>query len=296
MNATLSEHSMDSPRDSDACRKQHFFPLVVSWLGSVAVSGTLTIVFVSIARLIGALAGIPQQAVFGPMLLLWMATSLAIGYFWEGHASRSLGVRRKDRRPQFWKRRLRLTSMAAELKFLRIAIAIAISLPLLSSIIQAAVPRIDRNISEIGHYALLLFGWLAFMLGGFTVWICGSSTYRESQQRSLRSSLRFHHRGVALRSFISEWDNTSRDIYRTCRLSRRVATAHRTVFLTTLACFSMAACLVAMIDASHFFSECLALGSVIAIGVLWPTPKRLVSWSAEVLDPFCADQDEYEVY
>lgn len=291
----LSEDSPNSERASNVC-KQQAFPLGVTWLGVVAFAGVITIVFVSTVRLIGALVGLPQNAVFGPMVLLWVVTAAAFGFFYEGHASRSLGIRRKDLRPLLWKRSMAWTSMAAQLKLLRIAIAVGLLLPILASLIHASVPRIDRDVPPIGYHLLFLFGWLAFMLGGFTVWISSVSSYRELQQDNLRTSLRFHHRGVALRSFISEWDNTSRDIYRTCRLSRRLAAAHRSIFLATVACFSMAGCLSALSDIQFYVGELLTIASVISIGLLWPTPSRLVNWSAEVLDPFCADQEEYEEY
>lgn len=296
MNSMLSEYSTNSERAPNGCRKQHLFPLGVTWLGVIASAGVITIVFVSTVRLTGALLGLSQNAVFGPMVMLWVVTAAALGFFYEGHASRSLGIRRKDRRPQFWKRAMAWTSMTAQLKLLRIAIAIGLLLPILASLIHASVPRIDREIPLIGNQLLFLFGWLAFMLGGFTVWISSVSAYRESQEEKIRASLRFHHRGVALRSFISEWDNTSRDIYRSCRLSRRLAAAHRTIFLTIVACFSMAGCLAALADTQFYVGELLTVGSAIAIAMLWPTPSRLVHWSAEVLDPYCADREEYEEY
>lgn len=285
---------------SDAQRQNHrthcVFAGIIAWLGSVAVAGVVTGVFIALVRLVGAILGFSQGSAFWPMLVLGVASTLAVSVFWNGYVQRSLGIRRIDRLPAKVKKILEMPSMEGELKMLRVAVIVSASLPCLVSLLSSLGPLLSTGLPEMGRAAAFSFGWVAMMLSGLTIWICGVSTFREVRAKFLRNSLRFHHRGVALRSFISEWDSPGREIYQSCRLSRRISRAHSAVFLTTIACFSLAGCLAGFVESSAHLGELMGLVSLAAILVMWPTPSRLVAWCGQVLDKFCGDREEYDIY
>lgn len=281
-------------------RRKHLhhclFAGIVSWLSTIAMAGIATTLFIILSRLAGAALGVRQAPVVEPMLVLWIVSTVALGIFWTGYCYRTLGVRAPDRVPVRWKNILDVASMKDELKLLRVAVIVLVALPFVSSMLHSLAPRINRDWTTIGYSPVFLFGWVAMMLSGLTIWVCSVPAFRELRAKYLLNSLRFHHRGVALRSFISEWDNPARPIYRSCRLSRHVSRAHTTIFISTAACFSFAGCLAGLLDATRYLGDLMSFGSMVAIASMWPTPKRLVNWSAETLDKFCDDREEYEFY
>ncbi|TWT92597.1 hypothetical protein [Neorhodopirellula pilleata] len=296
----LQESPVVPPRLDGLGRRRHLnhclFASIVSWLGATAMAGMATVLFIVLVRLFGATFEFPQAAVVEPMLVLWIAATGALGIFWTGYCHRTLGIRKRDRLPLRLRNLLDVPSMKDELELLRIAVIVFAVLPFVGSMLHSAVPRIDRDLPPIGYSPVFMFGWVAMMLSGLTVWVCSVPAFRELRAKYLLNSLRFHHRGVALRSFISEWDNPGRQIYRSCRLSRHVSRAHTSIFVSTIACFSFAGCLAGLLDSTRYLGDLMSLVSIAAIASMWPTPKRLVNWSAETLDKFCADREEYEFY
>ncbi|MFG0289537.1 MAG: hypothetical protein ACF8CQ_15260 [Rhodopirellula sp. JB044] len=209
---------------------------------------------------------------------------------------RSLGIRVQKRMPEKLSRWTDMASVADHLKTMRVTLSVAIALPAivilarqLSGTLTQPIPRPIDWLPTLG-IAIACFGVAVLIRGA------ASTLYRRTHAQSLKRSLRAHHRGVALRSFIAQWDNPAREIYRTCRLSNRLALVHRTLTVSVLGLLSAAGCVAALVSTDFYAGEILCGLSIAAIAWQWPTSHRLVTWSGLIIDPFCGERDEYEEF
>lgn len=212
--------------------------------------------------------------------------------------SRAFGVRVKQWFPIVTRRKLRLSDLATERRALRGCLIVLAAFPLQTSLAHSVMLRSTRGDSVSHLVPAWCFLSLAIVMMGVGVLVHFRlpKIYLKCRFDSLLNGLRHYHRGVALRSFIAEWDNASREIYTECRVSRRVGWAYRAGVLISAACFTAAGCLVARVELPWALDE---LGTVIAIASvfsLWPTADRMVRWSGLVLDPICGAPDEFEEY
>ncbi|MCM2372219.1 hypothetical protein [Aporhodopirellula aestuarii] len=228
-----------------------------------------------------------------PIVALSAVLAVASIHFVLPTGLRSLGMRIRLNMPHKLQRRVEMNSVADQLKFLRVVSIIAVALPL-TSLLLADRPS-DTNAQLIDWLPAIALAILCF-IGASIIRFAALPIYRRNREAFIKRSLREHHRGVALRSFIAQWDNPAREIYRTCRLSRRLSCVHRTFFVAMIGLFSAAGCLAALIQTPAFLGFGAVGIAVLAIAIQWPTSHRLVVWSGKMIDPFCADQDEYEVY
>ncbi len=275
----------------------YLFAALIVTFHVVAIAGAIAIPFTLLMYTIAKAIGMEASPNFQITLIVFAGLAGSLLILQRGHAMRTLGIRRMDLRPRLWKRRLRMPSIAHQLKLLYVAMGVCVALPVIALASHAYLAFGSNDSTAVKNSLPFLFGWLAFMLGGVTILTSAVSCLRDFRSRAFRNSLRFHHRGVALRSFIAEFDSPLRSIYESCSLSRRISLAHRTVFITCIASFSLAGCLAAYIQSDAYLGEMLAAISVLGILIVWPTKRRLVKWSAELLDPFCKPSDEeYEIY
>lgn len=220
----------------------------------------------------------------------------------SGHASlgpqsvRWLGVQIRRRCPECFSGKNRPDSIAHQLRYLRVWLVALAVLPLAMLGLRIGLALIDRDALLAGSSSYLLTAAFFCIALGMSIGVWAAPIYRASHRRRLRHSLRYHHRGVALRSFIAKWDNPSRTIYRSCRLSARVARVHDVQFFGMIGCFAAAGCLAALTHTDSFVGDILCMLSTMAILSQWPTSGRLVRWCGRVLDPLYTHRDEYIEY
>lgn len=274
---------------------QQAFATTICLSGAIGWSLAIGVCVITIVSRCFELAGFPFND-FLPTTLSVACLFIAITLFIVPTGLRSLGIRIKNRMPEKLAHRSRMNSVADHLKFSRIALAVAVALPLLVILADQLLSGLDDSFSRpIDWLRTLSIAVACFLAAGVIRWR-GLSFYRQSHAASLIQSLRAHHRGVALRSFIAQWDNPAREIYRSCRLSNRLAVVHRTLFVTVLGLLSASACLAALVSTRYYVGEALCGIAILAIAVQWPTSHRLVVWSGKMIDPFCEDEEEYEEF
>ncbi|TWT66098.1 hypothetical protein CA85_29620 [Allorhodopirellula solitaria] len=183
--------------------------------------------------------------------------------------------------------------IADQLRHLRTWLIIVAGLPIAALVLRIALRWSDRGDLWDAPTLSLLSGWLLGIAAGVALSAGTVPIYRATHRRRLRCSLKYHQRGVALRSFIAKWDCPSSSIYRSCRLSKRLGNVYNRQLLTMVSCFAVAGCFAALIHHRTFIGELLTLVSLIAIGTQWPTSHRLVRWSGHVIDPLCGQSEEY---
>lgn len=267
-------------------------------VGSIALATSLTCVATETAQFMLVLSSISRDAIvwtnWGLALLLFAATTAYVFPI----LSRAFGVRVKHWFPLLTRRKLRLSDLATERRALRACLIVLAAFPLQTSLAHSVMLRATRGESSTPFVPAWLFLLLAvvMMIVGALVHFQLPKIYLKCRFDSLLNGLRHYPRGVALRSFIAQWDNPTREIYTACRVSRRVAWAYRAGILISAACFTAAGCLVARVELPWALDE---LGTVIAIASifsLWPTAVRMVNWSGLVLDPICGGPDEFDEY
>ncbi|TWU16560.1 hypothetical protein [Allorhodopirellula heiligendammensis] len=211
-------------------------------------------------------------------------------------AGRVLGVRLRRRLPRCLRRRNQPDCLAEQIRRLRIWLVILAILPVAVWGLRFSLMPVSRNdfMASLSN-RLLAISLLCFALGA-CVGLMAIPIYRAAHRRRLRNSLRYHHRGVSLRSFISKWDDPTQAIYRSCRLSARLARVHDQHFLIMSSCFAAAGCLAAVVQTDLLLGELLCMLTVLAIAGKWPTTGRLVRWCGRVIDPLYQRRDEYTEY
>lgn len=208
---------------------------------------------------------------------------------------------------------LRMRSLADHRAQVRLMLIVVICLPLVTLIATSIAQRLagsDSDLTFVTHEMLssVLVSSVILAVAGILIAWFGPHLYRTRNQIRIKRSVRHFSRGIALRSFIAAWDNPSRRIYDSCRLSRRLSVAHRAIVFTASACFVGAACLLVLVADSCWHAldstpvpvivSCLTL-TVATLGIVWvwPTAKRMVGFAGSVVDPFLVrDEDEYDYY
>jgi hypothetical protein len=230
----------------------------------------------------------------------WFASAipLTVGVAWIlPTLGRYSGLPLRRSIPRRISRWLRMHSLADHRRGLRRVLLVMVTIPFLTASLQALThfllaPGLQRP-SQPLLTALMTVSF--FVLGVFFYyWI--PRAYRRTRSAKIRRSLRFYHRGVALRSFIPQWDNPDRPIYKACRISRRLANLHRASIFSIAACFSAAGSLMASWDGPLLIGQAVSLICILAMIPLWPIAGRIVNWSATIIDPFCRDTEEYEIF
>lgn len=266
-------------------------------VGAIALAISFVCVVTETIQLLSVLSSLSGTAIalanWGIASLLFVATfAYAFPVF-----SRGLGTRVKHRFPAWTRRRLRLSNLGEERRFLRMCLVVLATLPVQASLAHAVMLRvsIDEGSSLVSPWWFLA-GAILMMVAGLFVHFRLPKLYLKYRCDSLLNGLRRYRRGVALRSFIAQWDNPSRNIYLSCRVSRRVASAYRAGILISAACFTAAGCLLARVDLPWALGELFAALAIAGVLSLWPTATRMVHWSGLVLDPLCGDPDDYDEY
>lgn len=277
-------------------RTQQMLAWTVVAIGATGWTSALSCVILSLAGFVMTLVKSSMADDWYVLPALWLTLMLVALIFFMPSELRALGVRFYNSSPGMLHRRLGMKSLADHLRLLRIVVVGATMLPFLVCLADSWVARSHRDVPPISDEWPALAGWGFFLLAGWMLVRRVVSTYRSAHARSLHRSLRTHHRGVSLRSFIPEWDNPTRDIYRSCRLSARVGHVHRVVSVATIGCFTASACWAATISAHSFLGECLGILSLLSLATQWPTANNVVTWTGQMIDPFCADPDEYQEY
>lgn len=131
----------------------------------------------------------------------------------------------------------------------------------------------------------LLLGSVFFLFLGCFVTMLGNRVFLNTRGRKLKSWLHACWRGVALRSFIADWDNQFRPIFDSCRASRRLAMAYRSIRLGSAACYAAAGCLAAMTIGESIPGFLFLLISIVATFSVWPSARAIVDWTKEIVDP-----------
>lgn len=252
------------------------FHLLLGWVGLVdANSPTL------LSR------WVPWLAALAPMFvgLVWVLPTLG----------RLAGIPLRQTVPRRTRRYWRIRSLEDHQLTLRIVLLAFVMLPLATLLAYYLIPNPVLPLTDLSWWGNVIVSAAFFGLGLFLYfWTPGA--YRRSRRSRIRRSLRFYHRGVAIRSYIAEWDNPKRPIYKTCRISRRIANLHRATTFSIMACWVAASCIAARLPWPGYVNEIIVLLPIAALIPLWPLAKRIVHYSAVVIDPFCRDREEYVVY
>lgn len=138
----------------------------------------------------------------------------------------------------------------------------------------------------------VLLGAACFMAFGIALLTFGHQAFLQTRGRKIRRWLSQCWRGVALRSFIPAWDNQRRPIFESCRASRRLAEAYRSIKLGAAGSFAAAGCLAAMTVGDSIVGIVFLVVCVVATISVWPTANRIVDWTKTVVDPITGDIDE----
>lgn len=284
-------------------RSQRTLAWFVAGSGTAGWAAALICVIVSLVRTVLVFSNMVLTQTLVPSVILGSILML-LGLFWVVPlVMRSLGIRVRNRMPQKIRRWCQMRSLADHLYLLRIAVMMAMAPPVfvllanrVSSLNSGAPPASQMDTMIVMGWVFFPIGWGMFAAAGWLLLNRFLPAYRSSHDREMRRSLRAHYRGVALRSFIAPFDNQQKTIYQSCRLSARIAKLHRSVILCALGCLSAASCSAAMTPSEHYIGEALALLTLIAISLQWPTGHKIVRWSGKLLDPFCADCREYKEY
>ncbi|NND98947.1 MAG: hypothetical protein HKN47_16645 [Pirellulaceae bacterium] len=134
-----------------------------------------------------------------------------------------------------------------------------------------------------------MLGSAGFIALGGCVLMIGQQVFLQTRGRKLRRWLSKARRGVALRSFIPEWDNQYRPIFESCRSSRRLAAAYRAIQIGAASCFAAAGCIAAMTIGESIVGVFMLGVSVAATLSVWPTALRIVRWTKDVIDPIVSE-------
>ncbi|MCC9656035.1 hypothetical protein LOC70_09510 [Rhodopirellula sp. JC737] len=272
--------------------------LTLAATGSLALSLAFACVVTETIQLLLVLSSVSGATI--SVLNAVVATTLVIGIslFVFPLFARAFGVRVKHRYPAIARRKLQLSNLAVERRFLRASLIALAMFPLQTSLAHSVSLRasVREGLAPwLSPWWMFGLAVVALVAGGLIHWQM-PHLYRQARFDSLLNGLRHYPRGVALRSFIAQWDNPSRNIYESCRVSRRIAWAYRSALLISAACFSAAGCLLARVELPWMLDELVTAISIAAVLALWPTAGRMVVWSGLVLDPICGDPDEFDEY
>ena len=131
---------------------------------------------------------------------------------------------------------------------------------------------------------VLILACVFFTFGGL-IFLFGNIAFLNSRGRRIKCWMSACWRGVALRNFIPEWDNKLRPIFDSCRTSRRLGRAYRSVKMGSASCFGAGGCLAATtIGESYLGLGAMAI-AVCAMPAVWPTANRIVNWTSSIMDP-----------
>ncbi|MEM1224267.1 MAG: hypothetical protein AAGJ40_01155 [Planctomycetota bacterium] len=264
-------------------------------LGSVGIALSLTTVFSSVYQVMMLVLG--KNASWTVTIVLALSTTGASVWFVYPQLTRYLGVRARTRIGLQYRRKYRLRHIEGHLRNLRIFIGFACLVPLIAYWSHSVIRVFDPSWMPEPAVAVPLVGAVILLVAvGLTIQHAGPTVYSRMRAREIKRGLSHYYRGVSLRSVIPQWDSPKRPIYRTCRMSRRLANAHRAIFVIAAACFSLAGCLSALVRTDVYVAEVGVLIALALIVSLWPTTHRLVRYSARVIDPYCRSKDEYEEF
>ena len=139
-------------------------------------------------------------------------------------------------------------------------------------------------LGTIRSYYWLILIPLAYCLLGIVFAYLGKVVFLRTRGRKRGVWKVNKRRGIPLRDFIWKWDTTTRQIFEKCRISRRVAGAFTAVTLTSASCYAAMGCLTSLLAPHHVIAITFNAFSVLATAWFWPTPKRLVKWTARIID------------
>ena len=142
------------------------------------------------------------------------------------------------------------------------------------------------------RWSPVLVGSAMFLTLGIFVLVFGHVAFLQTRGRKVRDWLRNCWRGVALRSFIPAWDNARRPIFDSCRASRRLAAAYRSIKMGAAGCFAAGGCLAAMSVGNSMLGIAMLAVSIVATVSVWPTATRIVNWTKVVVDPISGHTED----
>lgn len=255
----------------------------VATTSSLAIGTTLvTPLYLSIIAVLSA-AKISLEGV--PVYLTLAAWMIAIFFVALQVASRIASAFSIRLRSGFLLKRLMFPDSLSRL-FLEMRITLGVFA--LCQLLTAAVAffgmhRTSMQLIGSPHWNPILFASILMILIGTFISLIGDRLFLQTRGRKIRRWVAGCWRGVMLTSFIPEWDNPMRSIFDSCRTSRRLAMAYRSLKIGSSACFAAAGCLAAITVSESLSGLILTATSILATLSAWPTPIRVVNWSKEII-------------
>lgn len=118
---------------------------------------------------------------------------------------------------------------------------------------------------------------------GLSVCLLGASFFKKTRGRNAR---RWHAKGgegLQVVDFMPAFDHPDKDIYASCRGSRRLAAAMASKTMVAAGCFALSGMIATQVIRVDWMSQVILYASVAAILSLWPTSGRTVAWCRNVV-------------
>lgn len=263
-------------------RAGHVLSLLVPVAAALALVTPIYLCIVGIVDML-SLDAVSAKSTIGVCVIGWLLAVTFVTYLIRPFLTPSFGCH--FRSPLFRTATI-ADSMGAMFIRMRIAIAGFVGCQLLAA--MASFLLLGSNTSRWGlsnTWNPLLLLSVLFMLLGCTLSLFGNRVFLNTRGRKLKRWLHACWRGVALRSFIAEWDNQFREIFVSCRASRRLAMAYRSIKLGSAGCFAAAGCLAAITIGESIPGILFLLLSIVATLSVWPTARGIVDWTKQIVDP-----------
>ncbi|WP_145419140.1 hypothetical protein [Planctomycetes bacterium K23_9] len=175
---------------------------------------------------------------------------------------------------------------------MRLMIAAFVGCQLTAAVVGYYYLGSEGPLQLFANWQPVLLGSAIFLVMGVVMLVFGHQAFLHTRGRKIRRWMNQCWRGVALRSFIPAWDNQRRAIFQSCRASRRLAAAYRSIKLGAAGSFAAAGCLAAMSVGDSIVGMAFVAASVVATISIWPTANRIVDWSKSIVDPITGGHDD----
>jgi hypothetical protein len=220
---------------------------------------------------------------------IWMTVTVAISIVLTPFLSQTFGYHIRSRKLPC---NLMPDSMHRLFFEMRIALLTLVVCQSISALAGYFFFTSSAPLQVFSRWSPVLAGSAMFLTLGIFVLAFGHVAFLQTRGRKVRDWLRTCWRGVALRSFIPAWDNARRPIFDSCRASRRLAAAYRSIKMGAAGCFAAGGCLAAMSVGNSMLGIAMLAVSIVATVSVWPTATRIVNWTKIVVDPVSGHSEE----